>query len=103
MPVLKADDTLPKVTQIVRDEALDVVDNNNLEPQYTARSKRDLNFTSSTYRRHPEQNVRIDQQHPFPPAGLASLATITTAENGRLPDKTKDQRRPRKFCDGGGV
>lgn len=46
LPVLKADDTLPKVTQIPQDEVLDTFENNNGCVQWTIG---DLNFSMLTY------------------------------------------------------
>lgn len=73
LPVLKADDTLPKVTQIIPDEPVETIDNNGLDTRYHVRTKRDAPEEGND-----EEDIQIEQ-------------------------KTEEKRSPRKFCDGGGV
>uniref|UniRef100_A0A1A9V6A7 Spaetzle domain-containing protein n=1 Tax=Glossina austeni TaxID=7395 RepID=A0A1A9V6A7_GLOAU len=87
LPVLKADDTLPKVTQIIRDDPVETLDYNNIDRHYTARAKRQIS----------QDEVKGEMEHHdygyFDPALDEELKL----------KQQHEQRKPRKFCDGGGV
>ncbi|XP_030380865.1 uncharacterized protein LOC115628788 [Scaptodrosophila lebanonensis] len=83
LPVLKADDTLPKVTQIIRDEPVEQLDNNNIDRHYATRARRDV----------PDAAHSNDYSY-FDPA-------LDEEERGKR--RVVEERKPRKFCDGGGV
>lgn len=89
LPVLKADDTLPKVTQIIRDEPVDSVDNNNIDRHHNARAKRATPPQS-------QSQPRIEG-HEF------SYFDPALDEEQRTNSRVTEERKPRKFCDGGGV
>nr|AAO01073.1 CG9196-PA [Drosophila virilis] len=89
LPVLKADDTLPKVTQIIRDEPVDQLDNNNIDRHYAARVTRSL-----------PDGVESNEYSYFDPA----LDEEQQQENKQQQQRRAvEERKPRKFCDGGGV
>ncbi|CAD6998498.1 uncharacterized protein LOC101456817 isoform X1 [Ceratitis capitata] len=89
LPVLKADDTLPKVTQIIRDEPVDQVENNNIDRHYSTRAKRSTPP-------QPQSQPR-NEGHEF---GYYDPALD---EEQRENNRVTEERKPRKFCDGGGV
>lgn len=89
LPVLKADDTLPKVTQIIRDDPVEQVENNNIDRHYAVRTKREA-VTSKDQGREESHNYGY-----FDPA-------IDEEERSRK-QKEAEERKPRKFCDGGGL
>lgn len=84
---MKADDTLPKVTQIIRDDPVETLDYNNIDRHYTARAKRQIS----------QDEVKGEMEHHdygyFDPALDEELKL----------KQQHEQRKPRKFCDGGGV
>lgn len=90
LPVLKADDTLPKVTQIIRDDPVEQVDNNNIDRHYAVRSKRE------TVAVHAEAKEESHNYGYFDPA-------IDEEERSQKQQKEAEERKPRKFCDGGGL
>lgn len=87
--MLKADDTLPKVTQIIRDEPVDQVENNNIDRHYSTRAKRSTPP-------QPQSQPR-NEGHEF---GYYDPALD---EEQRENNRVTEERKPRKFCDGGGV
>lgn len=89
LPVLKADDTLPKVTQIIRDDPVENLDNNNIDRHYAVRMKREA--IASQVKAKPESH-NFDY---FDPA-------IDEEERSQKQRET-EERKPRKFCDGGGL
>ena len=89
LPVLKADDTLPKVTQIIRDDPVENLDSNNIDRHYAVRSKREA--VASKVEAKPESH----NYDYFDPA-------IDEEERSQKQRET-EERKPRKFCDGGGL
>ncbi|XP_030560053.1 uncharacterized protein LOC115762092 [Drosophila novamexicana] len=89
LPVLKADDTLPKVTQIIRDEPVDQLDNNNIDRHYAARVTRSL-----------PDGVESNEYSYFDPALDEEQQQEKKQQQQR---RAAEERKPRKFCDGGGV
>lgn len=88
LPVLQADDTLPKVTQILRDDPVEQVDNNNIDQQqYGGRTKREAVA--------PKLEAK-NENHDF---GYFDPA-IDEEERAQ---HSEPERKPRKFCDGGGM
>ncbi|XP_055918251.1 uncharacterized protein LOC129950361 [Eupeodes corollae] len=79
LPVLKADDTLPKVTQIIRDDPVEPVEN-NIDRQYNSNARN---------RRSTDES-----------APAFSYSYIEGHEDHKAVPK---ERQSRKFCDGGGV
>ncbi|XP_034476321.1 uncharacterized protein LOC117783168 [Drosophila innubila] len=89
LPVLKADDTLPKVTQIIRDEPVDQLDNNNIDRHYGSRVTRSL-----------PDGVQSNEYSYFDPALDEEDQHQQKLHEQR---RAAEERKPRKFCDGGGV
>lgn len=87
--MLKADDTLPKVTQIIRDEPVDQLDNNNIDRHYATRVTRSL----------PDGVVPNEYSY-FDPALDEEEQQQKKLQEQR---RAAEERKPRKFCDGGGV
>lgn len=92
LPVLTADDTLPKVTQVQQDDLPDGFDYNGA--QYGNRVDRRMGRSPSA--------VSLDNM-----AAAASELAVNerqqgVAENRQQPAET-EVRVARKFCDGGGV
>ncbi|XP_037817706.1 uncharacterized protein LOC119607704 [Lucilia sericata] len=90
LPVLKADDTLPKVTQIIRDDPVEPVDNNNIDRHYAVRTKREA-VAPKVQAKGESHNYGY-----FDPA-------IDEEERSQKQQKEAEERKPRKFCDGGGL
>ncbi|XP_052843718.1 uncharacterized protein LOC128256987 [Drosophila gunungcola] len=98
LPVLKADDTLPKVTQIIRDEPVEQLDSNNIDRPYPAGG------STTRIRRSLPEGVESNEYSYFDPA-------LDEEEQHQHPHRERDhqqrraaeERKPRKFCDGGGV
>lgn len=90
LPVLKADDTLPKVTQIIRDDPVEPIDNNNIDRHYAARTKREAVAPKL------QPKTENHEYGYFDPA-------IDEEERSQKEHKDADDRKPRKFCDGGGL
>lgn len=88
LPVLQADDTLPKVTQIIRDDPVEQLDHNNIDQQYGTRTKREAVA--------PKLEPKTEN-HDF---GYFDPAMD---EEERSRRGTDADRKPRKFCDGGGL
>lgn len=90
LPVLKADDTLPKVTQIIRDDPVEPVENNNIDRHYAVRTKREAIAPK------PQGKEESHNYGYFDPA-------IDEEERSQKQKKEAEERKPRKFCDGGGL
>lgn len=95
MPVLKADDTLPKVTQIIRDEPVEQLDSNNIDRPYPAGG-------STRVRRSLPEGVESNEYSYFDPA-LDEEEQHKQRDRNNQQRRAAEERKPRKFCDGGGV
>lgn len=95
LPVLKADDTLPKVTQIIRDEPVEQLDSNNIDRPYPAGG-------STRVRRSLPEGVESNEYSYFDPA-LDEEEQHKQRDRNNQQRRAAEERKPRKFCDGGGV
>ncbi|XP_075166415.1 spaetzle domain-containing protein 6 [Haematobia irritans] len=90
LPVLQADDTLPKVTQILRDDPVEQVENNNIDQTgYGVRNKREAVA--------PKVEGKIES-HDF-----GYFDPAIDEEERAQKEHSEADRKPRKFCDGGGI
>lgn len=92
LPVLKADDTLPKVTQIIRDEPVEQLENNNIDRHYATRVTRSL-----------PDGVQSNEYSYFDPALDEEDPQQQQQKLLQEQRRAAEERKPRKFCDGGGV
>ncbi|KAH8413731.1 hypothetical protein KR222_005173, partial [Zaprionus bogoriensis] len=92
LPVLKADDTLPKVTQIIREEPVEQLDNNNI----------DRHYASTRVTRSLPDGVQSNEYSYFDPA-LDEEDQQQQQQKLHEQRRAAEERKPRKFCDGGGV
>lgn len=92
--MLKADDTLPKVTQIIRDEPVEQLENNNIDRHYAQRVTRSL-----------PDGVQSNEYSYFDPALDEEDPQLQQQHQQKLQEQRRaaEERKPRKFCDGGGV
>ncbi|EDW49249.1 uncharacterized protein LOC6618870 [Drosophila sechellia] len=95
LPVLKADDTLPKVTQIIRDEPVEQLDSNNIDRPYPAGG-------STRVRRSLPEGIESNEYSYFDPA-LDEEEQHKQRDRSNQQRRAAEERKPRKFCDGGGV
>ncbi|XP_033152058.1 uncharacterized protein LOC117135724 [Drosophila mauritiana] len=95
LPVLKADDTLPKVTQIIRDEPVEQLDSNNIDRPYPAGG-------STRVRRSLPEGIVSNEYSYFDPA-LDEEEQHKQRDRSNQQRRAAEERKPRKFCDGGGV
>ncbi|BFG04487.1 uncharacterized protein DMAD_03451 [Drosophila madeirensis] len=99
LPVLKADDTLPKVTQIIRDEPVEQLDNNNIDRPYPGSG-------STRVRRSLPDGIESNEYSYFDPALDEENGHQQQQQQRQREQQQKraaEERKPRKFCDGGGV
>ena len=89
LPILKVDDTLPKVTQVVAND-LDLIDNNSINKR--------------NYDENQQQDYREDYQNFEPFQGAPGQRQKRHARSTDYShDEIEAKRKARKFCDGGGV
>lgn len=90
--MLQADDTLPKVTQILRDDPVEQVDNNNIDQQQYGNGARTKREAVAPKLEPTNENHNYGY---FDPA-------IDEEERAQKSQGDAD-RKSRKFCDGGGM
>ncbi|KAH8346346.1 hypothetical protein KR084_006321, partial [Drosophila pseudotakahashii] len=100
LPVLKADDTLPKVTQIIRDEPVEQLDSNNIDNNH---NRPYPTGASTRVRRSLPEGVESKEYSYFDPALDEEEQHQQRQQNHQQRRAAAEERKPRKFCDGGGV
>lgn len=91
--MLKADDTLPKVTQILSDDPVDVVENNGY-----------VHAAPQQYTYYRTEIIAISGPYLFGTIwSIFRIGRRFKRQTRDEPKKEDDIRAPRKFCDGGGV